>query len=725
MRYLCVHSHCYQPPREDPWVDEVDREISAWPYHDWNERITAECYTPNTAARILDGERRIFKIKNNYSQVSFDFGPTLLAWLEKKAPGTYEAIRRADRESSRRFSGHGSALAHAYNHLILPLANSRDKFTQIHWGIQDFRRRFGRRPEGMWLPETAVDLESLEIMAMQGVKFTLLAPRQAAAVRANSGGQWEDVGGGRVDPTQAYLLRLPSGRSINLFFYDGPVSQAVSFEGLLDNGEKFIGRLLSAYSGERRRPELVHIVTDGEVYGHHHAHGEMALAYTLDEVESRGLARITNYGEFLDRHPPSHHVRIIENTAWSCAHGVDRWRRHCGCNAGRGDWNQAWRAGLREAFDWLRDTVATLYERKAGELLKDPWAARNDYIEVVLDRSLESRARFKERQLLRAPGPSQETALWRLLELQRQAMLMYTSCGWFFDELSGIETVQVIRHATRVVELAKVLFGGEDLESQFLGRLALAKSNLTEQRDAAAIYEKQAKKPCPTDLDVPMAKGDYAGCAGLGRLHDLIRRNHFGRAGIAAAPRPPLEDRRPIFERIFEARDGDAEVAYGRRREANNGSLTQLLRDLKIPLPGTSSSTAERALNSLLRRAFTAEELDKEQIRALVAEACALGVALDAPTLECIAKKIERLSERCSAAPDNIEFLAALNDYVEPLRSLGAPLTVWAAQNVCYSLLESSYPEMKQKSDEGDLRSRAWIRQVRLLGEKLALRLPE
>jgi alpha-amylase/alpha-mannosidase (GH57 family) len=468
----------------------VEQEVSAWPFHDWNERIAAECYTPNTAASILDGDRGIAKVVNNFSQISFDFGPTLLTWLEKKAPETYQAILAADGESRRRFSGHGSALAHGYNHIILPLANSRDKATQISWGIQDFVHRFGERPEGMWLPETAVDLESLEIMASQGIKFTLLSPSQAKAVRVKGAHAWQDVSGWRIDPSQAYTLNLPSGKSMSLFFYDGPVSQAVSYEGLLHNGEKFIERLLSAYSSDRGRSELVHVVTDGEVYGHHHAHGEMALAFALERIESRALARVTNYGEFLERHPPSSEVQIVENSAWSCAHGVDRWRRHCGCHLARGDWSQEWRAHLRNAMDWLRDEVAERYEAKAGELVRDPWTARDDYIQVLLeDGSDESWARFQWRHAWRALRPPEEKTLRQLLEQQLHAMLMYTSCGWFFDDLSGLETRYVVGHAARVVELAAAVFH-KNLEAPLVERLERAKSNIHECGSGATIYQK-------------------------------------------------------------------------------------------------------------------------------------------------------------------------------------------------------------------------------------------
>jgi hypothetical protein len=372
----------------------------------------------------------------------------------------------------------------------------------VIWGIEDFRFRFGRDPEGMWLPETAVDLETLDRMAQHGIRFTILAPSQAKSMDG------VDVTGQRIDPARAYRQQLPSGRSINLFFYDGPVSQAVAFEHLLKDGGRFAGRLLDALSDQREGPQLAHIATDGETYGHHHAFADMALAYALDHIESSGLAKLTNYGEFLERHPAEHDAEIIENTAWSCVHGVNRWNANCGCNSGgRGEWNQEWRAPLREALDWLRDEVAPCYEKMAGRFFQDPWAARNNYIHVILNRSPESRERFAAANFRRKSMKAGErVAIWKLLEMQRHAMLMYTSCGWFFDELSGIETVQVIQYAGRVVQLAGELFG-DDIERRFLERLALAKSNIGEHADGAAIYRKFAK---PASVDLEKLGAHYA-----------------------------------------------------------------------------------------------------------------------------------------------------------------------------------------------------------------------
>ncbi len=488
-RYVCIHGHYYQPPRENPWLEEIEAQVSAYPYHDWNERIAAECYGPNGAARILGPAGRITQITNNYARTSFNFGPTLLSWLEEKAPHTYTTIIEGDRESRERFSGHGSAMAQVYNHMILPLASSRDRRTQIIWGLRDFEHRFGRAAEGMWLPETAVDVESLEILAEHGVRFTVLAPRQAGRVRrATGGGAWRDVSGGRIDPTRAYQQRLPSGRRIALFFYDGPISQGVAFEGLLRDGAAFAARLMSAFNDQRRHAQLAHVATDGESYGHHHRFGEMALAFAVDKIESEGLAKLTNYGEFLELLPPQHLVEVVPNTSWSCYHGIERWRADCGCSSGGYPaWNQAWREPLRNALDWLRDELAPLFEREGAALFNDPWKARDAYIAVVLDRTPDNVARFFAAHANRELDEAERTRALKLLELQRHAMLMYTSCGWFFDDLGGIETVQVIQYAGRCVQLARELFGA-DPEQRFLELLGQARSNVPSNGSGADIY---------------------------------------------------------------------------------------------------------------------------------------------------------------------------------------------------------------------------------------------
>lgn len=496
MRYVCVHGHFYQPPRENPSLEAIELQDSAYPYHDWNERITAECYAPNATSRILDGDHRIAELVNNYERISFNFGPTVLSWLAEKAPDTYKAIQQADGASQELFSGHGSAIAQAYNHMILPLANRRDKVTQVKWGLYDFQFRFGRKAEAMWLPETAVDTETLEVLADHGMKYVILAPRQAKRVRRMTGRSWKDVTGGRIDPSRAYQIRLASRKTINAFFYDGPISQGVAFERLLDDGQRFAERLASGFSELRTWPQLAHVATDGESYGHHHRYGEMALSYALHSIESNDIAELTNYAEFLERHPPDHWVELAENSSWSCIHGVERWRSNCGCNSGgHAGWNQDWRGPLRHALDWLRERLAPVFEQKAAALLKDPWHARDEYIHVIVDRSSENVRAFLVEHATHELSPDETATALKLLEMQRHALLMYTSCGWFFDELSGLETVQVVHYAGRAVQLAKE-FAGEEVESEFVECLRLAKSNLPEQGDGGEIYEKRVKPAC-------------------------------------------------------------------------------------------------------------------------------------------------------------------------------------------------------------------------------------
>jgi alpha-amylase/alpha-mannosidase (GH57 family) len=496
-RYICIHGHFYQPPRENPWLEEVELQDSAYPYHDWNERITAECYGPNAASRILGPDRRIIDIINNYSKISFNFGPTLLSWMERHTPDIHEAIIEADRLSMKYFSGHGSAIAQVYNHMIMPLANTDDKRTQVIWGIRDFEHRFGRRPEGMWLAETAVDVETLEVLAEQEILFTILAPRQAGRAR-RIGKRWKDVSGGRVDPRMPYLCRLPSGKTINLFFYDGPISQDIAFGGLLTSGEKFANRLLGAFIEDRAQAQLVHIATDGETYGHHHRYGEMALTYCLHHIESSGLAKVTVYGEYLEKFPPTHEAEILENTSWSCSHGVERWKSHCGCNSGRAGWTQEWRSPLRESLNWLRDELSIIYEREISKYLRHPWNARNDYLDIILDRGLENVASFFSTYATHELSKEEEVTVFRLLEMERHAMLMFTSCGWFFDEISGLETTQVLAYGARAIQLAEKA-AGISLEAAFVKRIKSAPSNVTEHGTGAEVYQNLVK-PAMVDL---------------------------------------------------------------------------------------------------------------------------------------------------------------------------------------------------------------------------------
>ena len=505
-RYLVVHGHFYQPPRENPWLESVETQDSAAPFHDWNSRITSECYARNGASRIVNTRNQILRIVNNYAQMSFNFGPTLLSWLEEHAPLAYRTILDADQLSAQRFSGHGSAMAQVYNHIIMPLASRRDKELQVRWGIADFRHRFGRDPEGMWLAETAADTETLEVLAENGILFTVLAPNQCAAVRplgrSNRAPEpasadqslppekpWEQD----LDTRRPYRVNLPSGRSLTIFFYDGARSRAIAFERLLDSGEGFAQRMASGFSGPSpAEPELVHVATDGESYGHHHRFGEMALSYAFQYTEAEQLATITNYGEYLAHFPPAWEARIAERTSWSCAHGVERWRSDCGCNGGRAGWNQRWRAPLRAALDGLRDAAAPLAATLGTQLFKDWSGACDRYITIILNR--ERAHTFLAAEQARPLRDSEQVQAFQLLELVREMQLMYTSCGWFFDDISGIETLQIIAYAARALELAAGLFGAEGaaLEPAFLALLAEAHSNVDAEGTGADIYRTHA-----------------------------------------------------------------------------------------------------------------------------------------------------------------------------------------------------------------------------------------
>ncbi len=486
-KYICIHGHFYQPPRENAWLEVIEIQDSAHPYHDWNERISAECYSPNSASRILDKVGGDIKnITNNHARISYNFGPTLLSWMEHYDKEAYRGVLEADKESIERFGGHGSAMAQVFNHMILPLANRRDKETQVIWGIRDFEQRFNRVPEGMWLAETAVDVESLEVLAEQGIVFTVLAPRQAKATRRVGDADWHTVNDQTVDTRKAYRCNLPSGKSIVVFFYDGDISQGVAFNGLLFDGKRFAERLMEGFEDSDTSPQLVNIATDGETYGHHHKSGDMALAFCLDYIDNHKDVNLTNYGHFLSMFPPEHEAEIIENSSWSCVHGVERWRSNCGCNSGKPGYTQTWRAPLREALDWLRDTLIEIFETEGKAIFRDPWSARNEYVKIILERNDESIDRFMKEH---ARADIDVNKALRLLELQRHAMLMYTSCGWFFDELSGIETVQVIQYACRAVQLSKQLTE-RVLEGEFLNRLEKAPSNEAAYKDGAGVYKK-------------------------------------------------------------------------------------------------------------------------------------------------------------------------------------------------------------------------------------------
>jgi alpha-amylase/alpha-mannosidase (GH57 family) len=488
---LVLHGHFYQPPRENPWTGLIEREPSAYPFNDWNERIYQECYQANAAAPIFNETGEVEAIINNYANLSFNFGPSLLNWLERHHPQTYSSIIEADRESYRRRGGHGNAIAQGYNHSILPLCNERDRRTQVRWGMMDFRHRFGRDPESLWLPETAANDETLCTLIEEGLKYVILSPYQAERIRRDRQEEWKSVADGSIDTTQTYRYchRDGSGRSIAVFFYNGQIAKAIAFDGILRSSKDLVDRFESSVQGSGG---IINVATDGESYGHHFRHGEMCLAYALEVEAARRGFRVTNYGECLERQPPEIEVEIKpgfngEGTAWSCAHGLGRWTRDCSCHAGApSGWNQAWRAPLRRAFDYLRDEAARHFEAAGGDLFRDPWEARDAYIELLVapwHRAEDFLRRFSPQRL---SAEDQRRAI-ALLELQRYAMLMYTSCGWFFNDISGLETVQNLKYAGRLLDLMRDL-GLPLPDAEFIELLAQAKSNVPKHGTGADIY---------------------------------------------------------------------------------------------------------------------------------------------------------------------------------------------------------------------------------------------
>ncbi|MBI4385951.1 MAG: DUF3536 domain-containing protein [Elusimicrobia bacterium] len=512
-RFVCIHGHFYQPPRENPWTGTVEKEESASPFHDWNERILNECYGPNAASPILDDQDRIRALADNYEEISFNFGPTLLSWIEERHPSLHLHIVQADARSARRRHGHGNAIAQVYNHMILPLASRRDKLTQVRWGACDFRRRFHRDPEGMWLAETAVDEETLEVLIAEGIRFTVLSPAQAAAVRsmrASGKEDWSPVSEATLDASRPYrwFSREAPGRFLDIFFFQGELSRAVSFERLLSSGDEFARRVESALR-PGIGPQLVPIATDGEVYGHHHPFGNMSLSYALQRLRQNGI-RTTNFGEFLEKFPPGDEVEIRPGTSWSCAHGIERWRADCGCSTGaHPDWNQKWRAPLREALEWLAGELDRFFADSMGSLVRDPWRTRDAYAEYFTDPSPQQADRFLDQAAIRHPTPEEGRQILRLCDMQRQRLFMFTSCGWFFDDISGIEPAQNLKYAARALDLARE--GGHPgvaaLEEEFLKRLAGCASNRPDSGNGADVYRRRA---APLRVDASRAVAHFA-----------------------------------------------------------------------------------------------------------------------------------------------------------------------------------------------------------------------
>ena len=521
--YITIHGHFYQPPRENPYINEIERQESAAPFHDWNARIHHECYRPNAFSRIERRDGKIVKIVNNYEYMSFNMGPTLLSWMEFHDRDTYQAILDADKRSAERLNGHGNAIAQVYNHIMMPLANWRDKLTQIRWGKADFQSRFGRKPDGMWLAETGVDYETLEALFLEGIKFIILAPSQAQRCRPMPTNEhpnpaWQEVGSAQIDPNRPYRCYLRRHRNtssnvselgqfhlpadndayIDVFFYDGPISRDMGFGDLLGNSHNFAKRINQAVRDDHRQSQLVSVATDGETFGHHKHFTEKTLSYAFVEEFPKHGWTVTNYAHYLSLFPPTYEAELKPATAWSCAHGVDRWQGGCECGGEGSDYQLLWRRPLRDSLNWLRDHLATVFVDIGRKYFNDPWEARDRYIDVlqyslsegITEHSPVLEQFFEQQCGSKVSTSSQRVDALRLLEMQRHSLLMFTSCGWFFEELSRPETVQILRYAARAIELAADV-AGVLLEDEFIQRLAKAPSNLAEFKNGEGVYRQQ------------------------------------------------------------------------------------------------------------------------------------------------------------------------------------------------------------------------------------------
>lgn len=506
-KYLIIHGHFYQPPRENPWIEEVGKELPAYPYHNWNERITAECYSPNLNAIVLDSEKNLLDVINNFQIISFNFGPTLLSWMEENATEIYSRILSSDRDN---------AIAQVYNHIIMPLASRRDMRTEVLWGIKDFEHRFGRNPKGMWLPETAVSNEALEVLAECGIEFTILAPHQIGRIKKINEKKWEKKEE-KEKTSGMFLVRLKNGASIKIITYDAIISHKVSFEGLLHSGDSFLEEIDKRYKETGKN--ILIIGTDGETYGHHHRFGEMALAYCIRTIELRKDIEILNLEQYFAMNEPEYETEIEENSSWSCIHGIERWRNDCGCSTGgEPGWNQGWRKPLREAVNWLKSLLDEIFVNEGKKFIKDVWGARDHYIDVVIRRREESINDFIVRNVLEKEHDSTVTIL-KLMEMERNGLLMFTSCGWFFSDVSGIESIQILKYAGRALELAHDLTN-RNIEEEFLKKLEKAESNKREEENGAVIYNRYVK---PLMLDHKKAMCHF----GVFQLMDKPRNEFF------------------------------------------------------------------------------------------------------------------------------------------------------------------------------------------------------
>lgn len=508
-KFLSIHCHFYQPPREDAYTGEINIQPSAAPFHDWNERIFQECYKPNSNAVIVDEYDNVTERVNNYEYLNFNFGATLFHWIKKHHPKTYELILEADRKSVKKYNGHGNAIAMVYNHIIMPLANKRDKITQVYWAIKDFIFHFNRAPEAIWLPETACNNDTIDVLIDFGFKYIILDPSQAAQIRKIKKGRWKNVTGGKIDPKMPYRCYrdYEKEKFIDIFFYDGPLSRNIAFDDHIYDGIKLRDRLLQSIDRKRKGNQIISSAIDGETFGHHKHFSDRTLAYLFKELIDKSEFENINLGYYLEKNPPEYEVKIYEGekgegTSWSCLHGVGRWKENCGCSGGGEEgWNQEWRTPLRDALNFLNDECYKIYEEISSYFLKDPFHARNDYIEIILKPELKTIEEYFYFNAIKYLNAEESSYCIKLLEMQKYCQLMFTSCGWFFNDISGIETIQILQYAARAIELAKEV-SGVNLEPEFLEILEKAVSNKPEEINGKEIYLKNFSKKIPDRLIV-------------------------------------------------------------------------------------------------------------------------------------------------------------------------------------------------------------------------------
>ncbi len=492
---LTIHGHFYQPPRENPWSGEIEMQKSASPYHDWNDRILHECYLPNSEAQIIDDTGKIVELVNNYEYLNFNFGPTLLNWIRHKYPNVYNKILEADKISVENHNGHGNAIAMCYGHTIMPLANEHDKITHIKWGLADFKYHFGRDSEGIWLPETACNQDTIEVLISEEIRYIILDVSQADKLKQPDSDNWIDVSSGNINPKipyRCYSLLNPD-KYISIIFYDGPISKAVAFDDVLVSSNNLMNKVKQAVIPEIENDELIGIATDGETFGHHKKFADRTLAYFIKHLVSQNGLYLCNFGEYLEKHPAIIEVKIKhgvdgEGTSWSCPHGVKRWKEDCGCGSD-GVNNQKWRRPLRFALDWLRDELIDIFIMHGNKYFKNIWDARNGYINLVLEDTNERRAEFFYHNAGHILSEEEIKISLEIMEMQKYSMFMFTSCGWFFSEISGLEAVQILQYAARAIELAEKI-SGKQLEKPFLNILENAESNIAKYKNGKGIWRK-------------------------------------------------------------------------------------------------------------------------------------------------------------------------------------------------------------------------------------------